>query len=912
MTQNRQNLTIALFLLVFVPVVLFVALSLNKSRQQRILIEDTAEISREFSRHVGELQSLVYALAGMHQASRTDRSEALAGFAEQLRSSNPMITAIGLYQRLNLEDRQSFEQSMKDQGLFAYNVHDLQSDGSRFISPNRPVSYPVSGLDPMHLSLTDLMVSDLGANPAIKDELEKSARLYQEAIIRIPNGWPAAGQLMLFHPVYEGMYPPDEEEERVALFDGGFLAIVKPEFFSNFIGENLEKYSLQLDVQNSMGSNHVLTVDSSNENPALLSSWFRPVSDYRLVSMGTSKLVLSIKSSRGILPLYLVGTIIVLLFSAFCAVLAISHARNKARAQEQQDAGREALLAAKETALRTLNAISDAVVSIDANAKILHVNPAAVRFLENDEETLIGTSLDKVIQLHKPNNPSKTFNPAEALSKLPENGRVDLDLTPSSSNDAECVYRTTLTRDGARSTGILVLRDTSAEAKLHKALEHQANHDALTGCANRLHFESQMEQLIASDLDGEENHALLYMDLDNFKIINDSAGHTAGDKLLVELSQRLMKVTREQDILARIGGDEFALLIKDVNKAEATVLANDVFKLFQNMVFSETEHVFQIRASLGLVHFQEVNDTLYEILAAADLACYAAKDMGRNQLFVYSAEDEAIASKSRDLNWLQRLKRAMDEGFFELHLQPLYDMSAMQINHFEFLLRLPSDDGIEASPYRIIDAAERYGMMTDLDRWVIMHAFEIIAGLDKDNYADSVFGINISGQSAADSSLVEFLKEQFQLYSIDPALICFEITETAAIANFDNAVELAKAMRDLGCQLALDDFGSGLSSFGYLKNLSVDVLKIDGQFIKNIATNSVDRAMVKAICDVAASMELITVAEFVEDEASVSVLAEIGVDYAQGYHIGKPMTVADAMQHADEFNSGNPGIRKAA
>ena len=240
-------------------------------------------------------------------------------------------------------------------------------------------------------------------------------------------------------------------------------------------------------------------------------------------------------------------------------------------------------------------------------------------------------------------------------------------------------------------------------------------------------------------------------------------------------------------------------------------------------------------------------------------------------------------------------------------------MGSTRIHHFEFLLRLIDPDGNEVSPCRVIEAAERYGLMTQVDRWVISNAFRIIASLDRKQYADTVFGINLSGQSANDPEFIDYIKAQFVEHAIEPRAICFEVTETTAIANFNTAVQLAQDVRQLGCLMALDDFGSGLSSFGYLKHLPIDILKIDGQFIRDIATNRVDRAMVKAICDVATSMNLKTVAEYVEDESAMNVLEEIGVDLAQGYFIGKPLRVEDALQNAEEYNTRMmPSIRNIA
>jgi len=904
------TLAIGIYVLLFVPIVLFTAQTLNQNAQQRTLNSDIDVVADEVSRHVGEIQSLMTSLASMHQVGNSERVDALAGFSEQLRSRIPMITAIGRFRTLAYDERYSFESDMREKGLYNYQITDLLGDGTKKPSPLRLMYMPVSSIEPMHPTLIGLLGTDLAVNKDLVKELNNMTIENRESMVRIQDGWPKSGQLMVLRPVYRGMHAPVEEKDRLEQADGGYWAILDTQLFSSILYSDLENYTTTFVIKNSLGTHTLASRESTQNDGSYMASWFKPRTARRYFQLGNSNLTLQLKIKSGVLPSMLIGTLALLALTSFCLYLLISYTLQKRRARIELERNRDILFAEREKASRTLDAIGDAIISINSEAMIQHVNPAAEELLADNSDHLIGTCLSKHLRLHKQSEPTESFNPALELANLTSEHRLDIDLTPADSPDS--VLSTTLTRTGDDQTsGILVFRDTSAEAKLHQALEHQANHDALTGCTNRFYFEQQLQQLIESKRANDKKHALLFMDLDQFKIVNDTAGHSAGDRLLVKLSNELHKIKRGSDTLSRIGGDEFALLISDVDAAQALNVANKYFELFQKMVFSEDGNTFQVRCSFGLVHFDEAHGSMAEVMAAADMACYAAKDLGRNKLFVYQADDETISSKSSELNWLQRLKQALDEDLFQLRAQPLVTVNNLQIDHFEFLLRLVDRDGKETSPWSIINAAERYNMMQEVDHWVIKNAFKTISELPE-KYDGIVFGINLSGQSATDPNLINFLKEQFKLHNIEPRRLCFEITETAAIEHFRIAVDLANDLRKLGCTMALDDFGSGLSSFGYLKNLPVDMLKIDGQFIRELASNPIDQAMVKAIRDVAVSMNLITVAEFVEDEETVAVLSEIGIDIAQGFHFGKPVPVDHALREADAHNARKQNLGRAA
>jgi len=390
-------------------------------------------------------------------------------------------------------------------------------------------------------------------------------------------------------------------------------------------------------------------------------------------------------------------------------------------------------------------------------------------------------------------------------------------------------------------------------------------------------------------------HTLLYLDLDQFKIVNDTCGHLAGDELLKQLADSLKARLRQNDTLARLGGDEFGVLLEACPIGPAMKIAEMLRQVVADFRFSWSERSFPSSASIGLVTFGEHPTTLGDVLRMADAACYLAKDHGRNRVHIFSPEDQELAQRQGEMGWIGKIRQALEEDRFVLYSQPILSLSAsMQSqSHCEILLRLKDENNEIVPPISFIPAAERYGLMPAIDRWVIRNALALHAERSRAGAVGEVYAINLSGTSMGDVDFLPFVREQFQLSRVPPQSICFEITETAAIADLAKAAVLMRTLRELGCRIALDDFGSGMSSFSYLKHLPVDYLKIDGSFVKDMAKNPIDHAMVEAINRVGQVMRIETIAEFVESEETLERLKIMGVDFAQGYAIGKP-----ALHHA--------------
>ena len=418
-------------------------------------------------------------------------------------------------------------------------------------------------------------------------------------------------------------------------------------------------------------------------------------------------------------------------------------------------------------------------------------------------------------------------------------------------------------------------------------LAYHASHDPLTNLVNRLEFEKRLALALHTAVSQDRQHIVMYLDLDQFKIVNDTSGHAAGDQLLRQVGALLKEQVREGDSLARLGGDEFGVLLENCPMQEAIGIADKLRQCIADFRFVSEGKAFSIGASIGVVQVADGMLNLTDILSAADAACYTAKEKGRNRVQIYRPHDSEVSMRRGELEWVPRLQRALQQGSFVLYSQQILSIEghSPQASHHELLVRMVDEYGKVVPPMAFIPAAERYSIMPMIDQWVVQNAFAAISSLGPDC---GTYAINISGTSIGDERFLEFVREQFRNYDMPPRSICFEITETAAIANFDKAARFFGEMKSLGCLFSLDDFGAGMSSFGYLKHLPVDFIKIDGSFVKDVAHDPVAVAMVRAINDVGHVMGKKTIGEFVDGEIVLRTLREIGVNFAQGNWISPP------------------------
>lgn len=440
-----------------------------------------------------------------------------------------------------------------------------------------------------------------------------------------------------------------------------------------------------------------------------------------------------------------------------------------------------------------------------------------------------------------------------------------------------------------------VARDITERKRMREELGHRATHDHMTGLVNRHEFEQRLNGLLASARKQNRQHAFLYMDLDQFKVVNDTCGHLAGDVLLSQMSAMLRENVRSSDTLARLGGDEFALLLKDCTIERAKRIAELYRQEIAEFRFAWEDRIFKVGVSIGLVPVNAECVSAMEVMSAADTACYVSKSKGGNHIHV-GADDRESRDMRGQMDWVERINRALDEERFCLYYQDIVPLGGKggRHKHCEILLRMIDENGDVVAPIEFIPAAERFNLMPVVDRWVIKTLFAAKAeqwcdeeGLE-DRGGHPLCAINLSGTSISDPGFRDFLREKIDRHRIPAHLIGFEITETAAVRNIRNAAQFINEMKALGCRFALDDFGSGMSSFAYLSNLAVDFLKIDGSLVRDVVANPVSRVMVEAIHKIGKTMQIDTIAEYVENEEILRQLEQIGIDHVQGYAIHRP------------------------
>jgi diguanylate cyclase (GGDEF)-like protein/PAS domain S-box-containing protein len=562
----------------------------------------------------------------------------------------------------------------------------------------------------------------------------------------------------------------------------------------------------------------------------------------------------------------------------------------------------EALFREKESAQITLQSIGDGVVTTDGEARVQYLNPVASELTGWRLDDAVGRNIDEIFRgfheetcepIENPvgvamrrNRPIKSVRPALLIRR--DGNELYIESTAAPIRDPL----------GNVTGGVLVFHDVSESRELNRRLSYAASHDVLTELVNRREFEQRLERALKSAKARETSYAVLNLDLDQFKIVNDACGHNAGDALLKQIGSLLKSKIRWRDTLARLGGDEFGVLLESCTMDEALRTAEALRENIADYRFTWDDRTFRLGVSIGVVPITAATDDVASLLSAADSACAAAKDAGRNRVYNYQENDIDLMKRRKEMQWAGRISNALDENRFELFrqtIQPLQPGAALQGAHYELLIRMRDEQGQLIAPGLFIAAAERYGLMTAIDRWVISQAFTWLVSEADERERLSLCAINLSGQSLADEKFLPFVIEQFKRSGLNGSCICFEITETAAIASYSQANRFIHALKELGCRFALDDFGTGLSSFGYLKHFPVDFLKIDGSFVKEILHDPIDREMVRSINEIGHLTGKQTIAEFAENAEIITMLRGMGIDYAQGYGVSEPKRLLQAV-----------------
>ncbi|HUA23988.1 MAG TPA: EAL domain-containing protein [Steroidobacteraceae bacterium] len=545
--------------------------------------------------------------------------------------------------------------------------------------------------------------------------------------------------------------------------------------------------------------------------------------------------------------------------------------------------------------LLALNSLTEAVIATDVEGRITYINPAAEKLTATPADRATGRTLEEIVGLVDETDRRLLADPVrQALTSgaAVTLGRRALLISRADSGEHSIELSATPMRTpaGEQVGAVVLLHDVSEQRGLARQMSYQATHDALTGLVNRREFERRLEEAVEVGHRGDGQHVLCYLDLDRFKVVNDTSGHLAGDSMLREVAKLLRDAVRDSDTVGRLGGDEFGMLLIGCPLEKARQIADDVCRAVGDHRFVWRDRIFNIGVSVGLVEISRESGTLDELLTAADSACYVAKKQGSGRVAVYSARDEALARHTGEIQWLQKLQGALKESRFQLFYQPIVPAHGTDGGGpaMEVLVRLQEEDGHQVPPAEFVRAAERYQLMGLVDRWVVQTTLAALGRGAIPISSDRCVAINVSGQTLADSQFLEFVVECLDSTGVTPAQVCFEISETAVVANLDDARRFVGVLHGMGCQFALDDFGSGMGSFSNLKSLPMDYLKIDGSFIRNLARDSVNQAMVTAMIKLARTLNFKVIAEQVEDTAALDAARRMGVDFLQGYAIARP------------------------
>ncbi len=549
---------------------------------------------------------------------------------------------------------------------------------------------------------------------------------------------------------------------------------------------------------------------------------------------------------------------------------------------------------AAEGQLLALRSLAEAIIATDRDGRINFLNPAAEQLTGSTAATATGKLLEEIVSLVDETDRRLLSDPVrQALtSGAPVNlSRRALLLSRGDGSERAIELSASPIKSSAQELigAVVLLHDVTELRGLARQMSYQATHDALTGLVNRREFERRLEEAVDNGRRGDGQHVLCYLDLDRFKLVNDSSGHLAGDSMLREVAKLLRDAVRDSDTVGRLGGDEFGLLLVGCPLEKARQIADDLTRSVGDYRFVWKDKIFSIGVSVGIVEISRESGTLEELLAAADTACYVAKKQGSGRVAVYSARDEAVARHTGEIQWLQRLQSALKENRFHLYQQVIVQARGDDGGPaLEVLVRLKDEAGHELPPAEFVRAAERYHLMGLVDRWVIQTT---LAALGRGAIllpANRSVAINVSGQTLGDAQFLEFVVECFDSSGVAPPQVCFEISENAVVANLDQARRFVGVLHGMGCQFSLDDFGSGVGSFSNLKNMPLDYLKIDGSFMRNLGGDAVNQAMVTAMIKLARTLNFKVIAEQVEDAAALEAARRMGVDYLQGFAVGRP------------------------
>ncbi len=861
--------------------------------------KESGRIHETLSRNIINIDSVLSGFAALHNAIELVDADQFSQYARHILKHYPLIYSIKLLGKVEKNFREQFTEKIREEGFPAFEIKEgKRSDPSGWkLATSRPVYFPITAIEPMLPSRIAEIGFDLNSDVKYRDVIRSAIESGNAS--SVSTYLPGRGDgYMVFMPIYAGRIPPENTYDRKSQI----LYLISVEILARDLlagvkitpGFNVVIYKKNEKLRGLNRIIHLFHNKNIKEG--------KPEKDEfrydKVVNINGQSILLSISypvsyeifGSKKIVTTFLIwGAFVILILYIFNT----HYARLAEREESLYAWQRE-----KERADVTLHSLADAVITTNLNGVVEYMNPVAERLTGWKAADAKGHGIEDVFVLVDEASEKKITSPAIECIQRGVMKKSDADISLVQKDGEYCSVDYSIAPMYGNQNmvlgAVLIFQDVGASRMMSKLLEYQATHDDLTGLYNRREFEKRMSRAMERAFKHNDHYILMYMDLDQFKVINDTCGHVAGDVVLRQITELTKPHLMSREIMARLGGDEFGLLLEGYSLKEANKLANKLLKTIRKYRFQWTDKIFEIGVSIGIVDIDSDMQSISNVMSYADAACYMAKEMGGNHIQVYQMDDDDYKHRKDQMNWVQRITQAFTDNRFILYAQKIVPLQvASDEEHYEILMRMIDDNGDIIVPQDYIIAAERYRTMKDIDRWVIRNSFIKInkyLGLMSGDPSLPVkmFSINISGQTLSSQKELEYVREQLLEYTGISQYIIFEITETAAISNLVSAQKFIDEFRGMGVRFSLDDFGTGVSSFNYLKNLKVDYLKIDGGFVREMMEDTVDYAMVKSIAHIGSVMGIKTIAEHAEKEIICDNLREMGVDYAQGFYLHEP------------------------
>ncbi len=889
---------IAIFAGTTLSVAVFVLSAIWVNAQERIKLEEYASnyifvTQQKINNSVEALRNT----RSLYTASREVERHEFHKFTLGIISRHANLQALEWVPRVTNSQRAIVEKRARQDGLADFQIRERNAEGRLVRAKQRSEYFPVYFLEPFSGNKA-AMGFDLASDPVRRHALEKardSGKAVATARIRLVQETSDQYGYLTLLPVYRNGVVVKTIAQRRRYLLGYVLAVYR-------IGQMIENNAPALKAQSDYFDIYLYDNDAQGEDRFLHAALANnrnasPVTEGQLRAQNHEVKILRL-SGRTWVAYFLPKSRLtpawfasvkwgLLAAGLFLTGILAMFLRNTLQRADELAQSYAVLGSTKQKLSLHIKQTPLGVIEWNTNFEVVDWNPAAEKIFGYKLEEAIGRhAVGLVIAENFRDEIDELWR--ALLANKGGHRSTNENLTKEGRTITCEWYNTPLVADDGEVIGVASLvDDVTSRLQAEKKIHYLAYRDALTGLVNRSEFELRLQDLLVDTRSNGSVHAMLYIDLDQFKIINDTCGHAAGDALLKALTEVLHQQVRDSDTLARLGGDEFGILLTKCPLSQAQRIADGVIQAIKKFRFDWKGVGFEIGASIGMVAITDQSEGMAKVMSAADMACYMAKDMGRGRVHTYSENDAELTKRHGEMEWVSRINQAMKDDRFVLYQQEIVALNpdSSHPKHKEILLRLRDSDGHIVAPDEFIPPAERYNLMPVLDRWVIKKSFSEIV---KNSSCDCQYSINLSGTSLNDDDLIDYIKTQFGETGLAPKRVCFEITETAAISNLSRAANLIEKLKAMGCMFSLDDFGKGASSFTYLKNLSVDYLKIDGSFVVGFTDDPTDLAIIESINKIGHALGIQTIAEWVEDEASLEKLGKIGVDYAQGYFIARP------------------------